>query len=169
MDNQSFARSAAPIRLYRTDAFFDLTTGAFIQEVTRTNNTGKIVIPNIDPTFTDEFVAGYARPFGDGWAVEVYGMFRETKDVFEDFPAFGSEDASGDFRYGNIPAFRKYKAGTIQVRKVSGSNWTADVSYTLSRLTGNWDLDYATQLFYTSSYIEDGPGLYVETPTATAR
>jgi hypothetical protein len=164
MDNQSFARSAAPIRLYRTDAYFDLASGAFIKDVTRTNNTGKIVIPNIDPTFTDEFVAGYARPFADGWAVDIYGMFRETKDVFEDFPAFGREDASGDFRYGNIPAFRKYKAGTIQVRKVSGSNWTADVSYTLSRLTGNWDLDYATQLFYTSSYIEDGPGLYVETP-----
>jgi len=50
------------------------------------------------------------------------------------------------------------------VRKAFGSNWTADVSYTLSRLTGNWDLDYATQLFYTSSYIEDGPSLYVETP-----
>ena len=164
MDNQSFARSAAPIRLYRTDAFFDLQTGEFIRDVTRTNNTGKLVLPNIDPTFTDEFTAGYARPLPGGWAVEIYGIFRETKDVFEDFPAFGREDASGDFVYGNIPAFRKYKAGTIQVRKAFGSNWTADVSYTLSRLTGNWDLDYATQLFYTSSYIEDGPSLYVETP-----
>jgi hypothetical protein len=164
MDNQSFARSAAPLRLYRTDAFFDRATGEFLRETTRTNNTGKIVIPNIDPTFTDEFVAGYARPLGNGWSVELYGIFRETKDIFEDFPAFGREDASGDFRYGNIPAFRKYKAGTIQVRKAFGGNWTADVSYTLSRLTGNWDLDYATQLFYTSSYIEDGPGLYVEDP-----
>ncbi|HEX4439393.1 MAG TPA: carboxypeptidase regulatory-like domain-containing protein [Thermoanaerobaculia bacterium] len=164
MDNQSFARSAAPLRLYRQDSYFDNATGQFITSVVRTNNTGKKVLPNIDPTFTDEFVAGYARPFGNGWSFELYGMFRETKDVIEDFPGFGRADASGDFRYGNIPAFRKYKAGTIQVRKVSGSNWTMDVSYTLSRLTGNWDLDYATQLFYSSSYIEDGPGLYVEDP-----
>ena len=92
-------------------------------------------------------------------------MFRQTKDIFEDFPAFGREDASGDFRYGNIPAYRKYKGGTVEVRKAYGDNWTMDVSYTYSRLTGNWDLDYATQLFYASSYIEDGPGLYVEDPT----
>lgn len=164
MDNQSFARSAAPLRLYRQDSYFDNVTGQFIKSVVRTNNTGKKVLPNIDPTFTDEFVAGYARPIGNEWSVELYGMFRETKDVFEDFPGFGRADASGDFRYGNIPAFRKYKAGTIQVRKAYGDNWTMDVSYTLSRLTGNWDLDYATQLFYSSSYIEDGPGLYVEDP-----
>ncbi|MFY9551013.1 MAG: carboxypeptidase regulatory-like domain-containing protein [Thermoanaerobaculia bacterium] len=162
MDNQSFARSAAPIRLYRSDAFFDLTTGEFIKEVTRTNNTGKIVLPNIDPPYTDEFVAGYARPLPGGWSVELWGMFRQTRDVFEDFPAFGRADASGDFVYGNIPAFRKYKAGTLEVKKAYGDNWTLDVSYTYSRLTGNWDLDYATQLFYSSSYIEDGPGLYVE-------
>ncbi len=167
MDNQSFARSAAPIRLFRTDAFFNLQTGDFIRSVTRTNNTGKIVLGNIDPTYTDEIVAGYARPFGDGWSAEIYGIFRETKDVFEDFPAFGREDASGDFRYGNIPAFRKYKGGTIEVRKAYGGNWTTDVSYTYSRLTGNWDLDYATQLFYSSSYIEDGPGLYVTDPNRT--
>ena len=42
-----------------------------------------------------------------------------------------------------------------------------DVSYTLSRLDGNWDLDYATQLFYSSSYIQDGPGLYVDDPNRT--
>src|SRR5678809_289122 len=79
--------AAAPIRLYRTDAFFDLQTGAFLQEFTRTNNTGKIVLGNIDPTYTDEFVAGYSRPLPSGWSVELWGMFRETKDIFEDFPS----------------------------------------------------------------------------------
>jgi len=164
MDNQSFARSAAPLRLYRTDAFFDRTTGALLQEITRSNNVDKVVIPNIDPTFTDEYVLGYARPFANGWVAEVYGMYRKTKDIFEDFPVTGILDDPGDFRYGNIPAEREYKGGTIQVRKAYGSNWTLDVSYTLSSLTGNWDLDYATELFYTSSYINDGPGLYVTDP-----
>ncbi len=167
MDNQSFARSAAPLRLYRTDAFFDLETGAFLQEITRSNNVDKVVIPNIDPTFTDEVVAGYARPFANGWVAEIYGMYRKTKDIFEDFPVTGVLDDPGDFRYGNIAAEREYKGGTIQVRKAYGGNWSLDVSYTLSSLTGNWDLDYATELFYTSSYINDGPGLYVTDPNRT--
>ncbi len=167
MDNQSFARSAAPIRLYRTDAFFNMQTGALIQEITRSNNVNKVVIPNIDPTYTDEWTAGYARPLGNGWVAEIYGLYRKTQGIFEDFPVTGILDDPGDFRYGNIPAEREYKGGTIQVRKAYGSNWTLDVSYTLSKLTGNWDLDYATQLFYTSSYIQDGPGLYVQDPNRT--
>ena len=167
MDNQSFARAAAPLRLYRTDAFFNAQTGDFIQSIVRTNNTGKIVLGNIDPTYTDEIVAGYARPFGNGWAAEIYGIFRETSDVIEDFPAINRDTNPSAFRYGNIPATRKYKGGTIEVRKAYGDNWTMDVSYTYSRLTGNWDLDYATQLFYSSSYIEDGPGLYVDSPNRT--
>jgi len=38
--------------------------------------------------------------------------------------------------------------------------------YTLSKLYGNWDLDYAagTALFYASSYLEDAPGLYIGDP-----
>jgi hypothetical protein len=167
MDNQSLARSAAPVRLYRKDAFFNLTTGDFIRETTRTNQTGKKVLGNIDPTFTDEFSLGYARPLGHGWSAEIWGNFRYTKDVIEDFPATDRQDNPSNFRYGNIPAWRKYRAMTIQVRKAYGANWTLDVSYTLSRLVGNWDLDYATQLFYSSSYIEDGPGIYVEDPNRT--
>ncbi|HTO86354.1 MAG TPA: carboxypeptidase regulatory-like domain-containing protein [Thermoanaerobaculia bacterium] len=167
MDNQSLARAAAPIRLYRTDAFFDLTTGQLLNQVTRTNQTGKIVLPNIDPTFTDEFSLGYARPLGHGWSAEIWGNFRYTKNVIEDFPATGRQDDPSNFRYGNIPGWRKYRAVTLEVRKAYGSNWTMDVSYTLSRLVGNWDLDYATQLFYSSSYIEDGPGIYVEDPNRT--
>lgn len=171
MDNQSFARAAAPIRLYRVDAYFNKTTGAFITQFVRGNNTGKIVLPNIDPTYTDEFSVGYARPLGEGWVAEVYGIFRETKNIIEDFPgtdrAGVTQDGPDNFRYGNIPAYRKYKGGTIEVKKAYGSNWTLDASYTLSSLTGNWDLDYATQLFYSSSYIEDGPRLYVQDPNRT--
>ena len=161
MDNQSFARSAAPLRLFRADSFFNRTTGALITTVVRANQTGKRVLENIDPTRTDEYLGGYARPLPGGWSAEIWGMYRKTEDIIEDFPGVNRETASG-FRYGNIPGYRKYTAGTIEVRKALRDNWSLDVSYTLSKLKGNWDLDYATQLFYTSSYIEDGPGLYVE-------
>jgi len=161
MDNQSFARSAAPLRLFRADAFFNRTTGALITTIVRANQTGKRVLENIDPTHTDEYLGGYARPFGNGWSAEVWGMYRKTTDIIEDFPGVDRTTASG-FRYGNIPGYRKYTAGTVEVRKALRDNWSMDVSYTLSKLKGNWDLDYATQLFYSSSYIEDGPGLYVE-------
>lgn len=162
MDNQSFSRSAAPFRHVRTDAFFNRTTGALITSITRSNQTGKRVLENIDPTKTDEVIAGYARPLGGGWAAEVWGMYRKIDDIIEDFPVTGIETTSpGSFRYGNIPAYRKYRAITLEARRNFRDNWAVDVSYTLSRLEGNWDLDYATQLFYSSSYIEDGPGLYV--------
>lgn len=163
MDNQSFARSAAPLRLFRVDAFFDRTTGALITSVVRSNNTNKRVLENIDPTKTDEVITGYARPLGGGWSAEVWGMYRKTDDIIEDFPGVDRATASG-FRYGNIPGYRKYRAVTLEARKAFRDDWSLDVSYTLSRLEGNWDLDYATQLFYTSSYIEDGPGLYVLDP-----
>ena len=165
MDNQSFARAAAPLRLYRVDAYFNSTTGAFITDVVRGNNTGKIVLPDIKPMYTDEFSVGYARPLGGGWVGEIYGLFRNTKNIIEDFPATGLARRRPDnFRYGNIPAHRKYQGGTIEVKRAGVDNWTLDASYTLSKLTGNWDLDYATQLFYTSSYIQDGPRLYVQDP-----
>jgi hypothetical protein len=168
MDNQSFARSAAPLRLFRADSYFNRTTGDLITTIVRANQTGKRVLENIDPTKTDEYLGGYARPLPGGWSAEVWGMYRKTNDIIEDFPTSGRQtDGPGQFRYGNIPGYRKYTAGTVEVRKALRDNWSMDVSYTLSKLKGNWDLDYATQLFYTSSYIEDGPGLYVEDPNRT--
>jgi len=161
LDNQSIARAAAPVRLGRTDTFINIQTGAIIQDVVRDNNNPtKLVIPTMDPTYTDEAVLGYARPLGDGWSAEIFGMYRKTDDIIEDFSANVTPTSAPDFRYGNIPGFRRYRAATVQVRKAYGSNWTVDASYTLSRLDGNWDLDYATALFYASSYIGDGPGLF---------
>lgn len=162
MDNQSFSRSAAPIRIERHDAYFDRTTGALLRTVVRDNQTGKRILENIDPTKTDEIVVGYARPFGNGWAAELWGMYRYADDIIEDFPGVNRTTASG-FRYGNIPGHRKYTAATVEVRKAFSDRWTLDVSYTLSKLEGNWDLDgTGVAVFYSSSYINDGPGLYVE-------
>jgi hypothetical protein len=137
------------------------------------NQTNKRVAENIDPTKTDEFLAGYARPLGGGWAAELWGMYRKTDDIIEDQPRYNAfvfrPDGTcclgtGAFGYGNVPGYRKYRAVTLEVRKAFRNNWSADISYTLSRLEGNWDLDYATQLFYSSSYIDDGPLLSVTTP-----
>ena len=162
MDNQSFSRSAAPFRHVRVDAFFNRTTGALITEILRSNQTGKRVLENIDPTKTDEVIGGYARPLGGGWAAEVWGMYRKIDDIIEDFPVANvQQPGPGSFRYGNVPGYRKYRGITLEARRNLRDNWAVDVSYTLSRLEGNWDLDHANTLFYSSSYIEDGPGLYV--------
>jgi len=162
MDNQSLARSAAPFRALRVDDYINLTTGALITEVVRANQTNKLVIPNIDPTYTDELITGYARPIGNGWSAELWGMYRKSTDIIEDFTATGD---GSNFRYGNIPAFRRYRAATLEVRKAYGSDWTLDASYTLSRLDGNWDLDTSgNAIFYSSSYIGDGPGLFPTDP-----
>ena len=169
MDNQSFARSAAPIRLFRRDAYFDRTTGALITEVVRSNQVGKRVLEDIDATKTDEIIFGYSRPLGGGWAAEVWGMYRYTDDIIEDFPGFNANQpffgtgGIGDFRYGNVPGHRRYRAATVELRKAYSDKWTLDVSYTLSDLEGNWDLDgTGVAVFYSSSYINDGPGLHVE-------
>lgn len=162
MDNQSLARAAAPFRLLRVDDFINIQTGALIQEVVRANQTNKLVIPNIDPTYTDEAIVGYARPFGSGWSAELWGMYRKSTDIIEDFATVPA--TASNFRYGNIDGFRRYRAVTAEVRKVSG-NWTTDVSYTLSRLDGNWDLDTSgNAIFYSSSYIGDGVGLFPTDP-----
>ncbi|MGH9368465.1 MAG: carboxypeptidase regulatory-like domain-containing protein [Thermoanaerobaculia bacterium] len=161
MDNQSFARSAAPIRPFRVDAFVNRTTGELITQSIRSNQTNKRVLEKIHPTRTDEVIVGYARPLGGVWSAEIWGMYRFTDNIIEDFPGVNRQTGSG-FRYGNVPGFRKYRAITLEARKAFRDNWALDVSYALSKLEGNWDLDYATQLFYTSSYISDGPGLYVE-------
>ncbi|MDQ2870497.1 MAG: carboxypeptidase regulatory-like domain-containing protein [Acidobacteriota bacterium] len=169
LDNQSISRAASPIRLFRVDAFINGNNGAVIQNVVRSNQLDKRVLPTIDPTYTDEYLVGYARPLGQGFSVEAWGMYRKTLDVIEDFAATGNNFTDlnpGSFRYGNLKnEKRRYRAATIEVRKTGASaRWTADLSYTLSRLEGNWDLDYASQLFYASSYIEDGPGNNVEDP-----
>ena len=166
MDNQSFARSAAPLRPFRVDAFFNRTTGALITSIIRANQTGKRVLENIDPTNTDEFsevtrgrspAAG--RPRSGACTARPTTSSRTSRRQPRDRLRRSATATSR--------AIASTAAGRIEVRKALTDNWSLDVSYTLSELKGNWDLDYATQLFYTSSYIEDGPGLYVEDPNRT--
>jgi outer membrane receptor protein involved in Fe transport len=74
-----------------------------------------------------------------------------------------------DFYAGQ--AKRTYKAVTFELKRQYANRWSFNLSYTLSRLSGNWDLDYAagTALFYASSYIEDAPGLYLSDPNRNGK
>jgi hypothetical protein len=194
MDNRSIARAAAPVRIFRTDTFFSLT-GTLLYSAPQAAETGKIILPDLKATYTDEVVAGYSRPLGHRWTVEVWGQYRYVNHVIEDFPTRNRETSPGSYVYGNLdgqliswhflppdlqaripqsgfnPFFasrakRTYKGLNIEIKRHYADRWSLTAMYTWSRMEGNWDLDYApgTALFYSSSYIEDGPGLYLSDP-----
>jgi hypothetical protein len=183
MDNRSLSRAAAPIRIFRTDAYFRRDTGALIAEVVQAGETGKVILPGLKPMYTDEFVAGYSRPFARVWSAELWGQYRSVRNVIEDFPTRNRDLSSASayvygnlngqtMSYGGYPEFtvgkarRIYKALNFELKKQYSDHWSLTFMYTLSKLYGNWDLDYAagTALFYASSYLEDAPGLYIGDP-----
>ncbi|HOE13647.1 MAG TPA: TonB-dependent receptor [Candidatus Saccharicenans sp.] len=195
MDNRSIARAAAPIRIYRTDAYIAQADGTVLATVIQGNETGKIILPDLKPTYTDEFVGGYSRPLNNHWSFEIWGDYRYVKHVIEDFPTRNRETSPSSYVYGNLDgqlmswgnlppeiqalipqtgftdfytgkAKRTYKAVTLELKRQYADRWSFNLSYTWSRLEGNWDLDYqaGTALFYASSYIEDAPGLYLSDP-----
>jgi hypothetical protein len=185
MDNRSLARAAAPLRVYRQDAYFLLADGAKVYDVPQVSETGKVILPGLKPTYSDEFVLGYSRPFLRYWSVEVWGQYRNVKNVIEDYPTVNRLTSPSSFVYGNlsgdlkdingnivatgVTAKREYTAFSIEAKKQMADHWSLTAMYTWSKLYGNWDLDYApgTSLFYASSYIEDAPGLYIEDPLRT--
>ncbi len=165
-DNKSLARAASPYRIYSTSSRFDMA-GNLVYDVPAASETGKVILPGIKPMYTDEFVAGYARPFGGQWAAEIWGQYRTVGDVLEDYPTKGVDTANPTaYVYGNlVNAYRKYRALTIEVNKAYSDHWAMSFSYTYSRLEGNWDLDqFGDSRFYASSSLQDGPGFYVEDP-----
>ena len=193
MDNKSLGRSWAPVRVYRNDAYFDLT-GNLLADTPQASETGKFPLPGTKPTYSDEVIAGYSRPFGRNWSVEIWGQYRTMKHIMEDFPTIYRDSGSASkyvggnldgqiVSYASLPpelqakllpfpdfqvskAWRKYTAFSLEVKRQYAEKWSLTAMYTWSRLEGNWDLDYApgTALFYASSYLEDAPGLYVNDP-----
>lgn len=181
MDNRSLARAAAPLRIYRSDAWFDIN-GNLISDTPISAETGKVILPDIKPTYTDEFVLGYSRPFLKYWSVEFWGQYKTVMHVIEDYPTVKRTTSPSSYVYGNldgdlrdingnivasgVKAEREYKALTFQVQRQYADKWALTAVYTWSKLSGNWDLDYApgASLFYASSYIEDAPGLYLDDP-----
>lgn len=174
MDNKSIARAAAPLRVYRRDAYFDLA-GNLLADTPQAAETGKVILPDINPMYQDEFVVGYSRPIIQKWVIDIWGQYKYVNNVIEDFPTINRDTKPSTYVYGNLDgsdrafgakAKREYKAFTIQLQRPYSDRWSLSATYTWSRLSGNWDLDYAagTALFYASSYLEDGPGLYVDDP-----
>jgi hypothetical protein len=163
-DNKSLVRAASPTRIFQTRATFD-AAGHLISDVPAANTQSKTIDPGLDPQYTDEVVAGYARPFGSAWSAEIWGMYRNVGDIMEDVSADGL--GNGPFHVSQLPdAYRKYKAVTLEVIRTPVNDrlyhLAVNASYTWSRLTGNWDIDFGGDSpFYNSSFIQDGPGVKI--------
>jgi carboxypeptidase family protein len=177
LDQKSSSRSLAPRRIFQTQTIFDLR-GAILSTGPLASTTGKLIDPAIEPTYTDEIVVGYATPFGSDYSLDVFFMSRSLSNVIEDVPSrlSGAAPDSGPYVAANLPcaafaacqsadARRAYRALTVDVRRRLSNGWMSDVSYTWSRLTGNFDLDFDTRpVFNTSSILQDAPGTNVEDP-----
>ncbi len=160
-DQKSSARAHAPLRLVQNTPFFDAATGALISDTTSPNTTGRVILPNLQPTYTDEFLGGYATPLGGNWGLDVFYLDRTAKDFIEDQP---SVLPASTFVVGNLAnARRDYRALTVELTRRMADRWSTTVSYAWSELKGNFDLDYAAgAVFNTSSILQDGPGVFVE-------
>ena len=163
-DNKSLGRAGSPTRLFTTRATFD-AAGNLIREVPQANTQTKTIDSGLDPQYTDELLLGYARPFGLAWSAEVWAMYRNSGNIFEDVSADGL--GNGPFHVAQLPnAYRRYKAVTLEATRRPVTDrffhpWV-NFSYTWSRLTGNWDIDFGgNSPFYNSSFIQDGPGVLI--------
>lgn len=162
MDQKNTARGLGPLGLSQGQALFDGKTGALISDNPRALGFGSPVLPGTKPTYTDEYLAGYASPLGSLWSLDSFFMHRDTKHFIEDFPTTPPDN---DFVAGNLAnAKRRYYGVTFDLNRRFANRWSADINYTWSRLYGNAEWDYAGGIYTTSSYLEDGPGRMVEDP-----
>ena len=104
---------------------------------------------------------GYATPLPGDWSVDAFFLYRTSKDFIEDQPTVLP---ASTFVVDNLDnAFRKYRAFTVELSRPLRDKWSLTASYALTRLWGNFDLDYAASaVFNTSSILQDGPGVFVE-------
>ena len=172
MDQQSSGRSLAPRRIYQYEARYAVATGALISDLPRASTTGKLIDPDLKPTYNDEWVAGYATPIASTWSADVFYQYRNTHNFIEDVPSV--YPSTGPYAAANLPctlfeacrgqeAKRKYQAATVELNRRFANRWSANVSYTWSKFEGNIDYDYGggTAIFNTSSIYQDGPGTFV--------
>jgi hypothetical protein len=177
LDQKSSARSLAPRRIFQTQTVFDLA-GNMLSSGPLASTSGKMIDPDIEPIYSDEFLIGYAAPLAEGYSLDMFFMHRTMNNFIEDLPSriSGSAPDAGPFVAANLPcsrfascqaadARRTYRAFTVDLRRRFANGWMGNVNYTWSRFQGNFDLDYSTvAVFNTSSFIQDGPGTNVEDP-----
>jgi hypothetical protein len=162
-ENKSIVRAGSPTRIFTTRATFD-ATGKLLTDLPAANTQTKTIDAGLDPQYTDELVAGYARPLTRTWSAEIFGIYREVGDIMEDVSADGL--GNGPFRVSQLPdAYREYTAATLLLNRLplddQFMHLSVNASYTWSRLEGNWDIDYGESLFYNSSFLQDGPGVLI--------
>ncbi|MFL6258115.1 MAG: TonB-dependent receptor domain-containing protein [Thermoanaerobaculia bacterium] len=163
-ENKSLGRAASPTRIFTSRATFD-AAGNLISDVPAANTQSKTIDKGLDPQYTDEYLLGYARPFGLTWSAEIWGMYRDVGNIYEDISADGF--GNGPFHVAQLPnAYRRYKAVTLEANRRPANDrfyhLTVNASYTWSRLSGNWDIDFGGDSpFYNSSFIGDGPGVLI--------
>ncbi len=177
LDQKSSARSLAPRRIFQTQTVFDLA-GNVLSSGPLASTTGKMIDPDIKPIYLDEVLVGYAAPLAEGYSLDVFFMSRVMNNFIEDVPSriSGPAQDAGPYAAANLPcsrfascqaadASRTYRAFTVDLRRRLSNGWMGDINYTWSRFEGNFDLDFSTVAgFNTSSFIQDGPGAYVEDP-----
>jgi outer membrane receptor for ferric coprogen and ferric-rhodotorulic acid len=159
-DQKSSARSLAPNRLFTNDALFDAATGALISDLPGANTTGK-VLRDLTPTHTDEVLVGYGTPLSANWGLDAFFLYRTSTNFIEDQPTVLP---ASTFVVDNLEnAERQYRTFTLELSRRLADRWSLNASYAYSRLSGNFDLDYAAgAVFNTSSILQDGPGVFVE-------
>ncbi len=179
MDQQSSGRSLAPRRIYQYEARYNVATGALISDLPRAATTGKLIDPDLKPTYNDEWLAGYATPIGGQWSLDLFYMNRNTHNFIEDVPSV--YPSTGPYAAANLPctifeacrgqeAQRKYQAATVEVNRRFANRWSANVSYTWSQFEGNIDYDYGggTRSSTPRPSGRTAPGRSSGTSTATA-
>ena len=163
LDQKSGARAVAAGRLYTRDTDFDVTNSLMVADVVSANTGTKAVASDLQPPVTDEVVAGYATPLGETWTLDAFVLSRRSDHFIEDSPGVLP---FSNFQFQNDPfAERRYRTATIELRRRLQNEWSLNVSYAWSRLSGNYDLDNAgdftgAPVFNTSSLMDDGPGAF---------
>lgn len=138
-----------------------------------------VVAPNLETPYTDELLAGYARDFGNNLALEVTGVYRETRDLVEDLePTLGAlngspdlaglgfSDTNGDgvvdtsdlpsgFVIYNPPgAERTYKGVVVELTKRFDKNWSGLFGYSGGEFEGNISEDAAFGIVGDDAYLD---------------
>ncbi len=178
MDQKSSGRSLAPRRIYQQEVRYNYS-GALIYNQPRASTTGKLIDPDLQPTYNDEALVGYATQVSNEWTIDSFFMWRNAHNFIEDVPSVLPD--TGPYAAANLPCTRfpscqpiegyaqvgkrTYKSFSVEASKRLANKWSANISYTWSRFVGNFDLDYSGgAVFNTSSFIQDGPGTFVGDP-----
>ncbi|HEU5163351.1 MAG TPA: carboxypeptidase regulatory-like domain-containing protein, partial [Thermoanaerobaculia bacterium] len=164
-------------QLYRV--YFDATGKAIGTEAVG-GSTGKLFVPDMDPRYTDEFVAGTSRQMTGNWTARAYGRYRYSTNFWEDTNNHARRDFNpppGVSRELYIPnasaqlaqigtgvpsniyviaemegAFTKFWEATLE-SDVKMGKASFNGTYTWSHYYGNFDQDNTTVVNDASSFV----------------